>query len=328
MRLTDQPQADLYYDLGKSLFMLGLSDRALAVFEKMVRSYPLDARGYEEESHTLDRLNRRPEAARALEAGLGAITPNDVAGRIQIIDQFDADGDTARAYKEADSLRSRMPGNVPATLDVVRLLIKMQQPADARQLLLDLLAKDPANSQAHFAMGALLSNAALPERDTAAAENEMLLAVRSARDNPTFYSGLGELYMDQRKYRQCAYVSIQLLLGVPDSAAARLKLATCYAHLGNPTAASEQNAITVRLLARDAEEGSLETIAMAHPNAPDSHLTLAHHAIKFGRYAEALPELEAARVLAPQDASIKRELDGLCGMIGIEPPTLPTLDRP
>jgi tetratricopeptide (TPR) repeat protein len=327
LSLTPKAGPELYDGQGRAQNMLGLCTDALATYRLLEQRFPSDARGYLEESQTLDLLNRRLEAVQALERGLAALSPDDVDGRLRLANQFDADGDTARALKEAEAVRSHAPTNPQAVLATVHLLIKTQRPGEARLLLEDLLARDPVNPHAHYQLGVVLDSPLLPERDPAQAENALLLAVREAPQTPTYYNRLAQFYQEQGKYRQCAYVSLQLLALLPDSAEGRLHLSYAYAHLGENAAAAEQNALAARLLARDQETAHLQMRVYQHPADSQANLALARHHAQYGQFGQALPLLESAYTVAPGDPTIRQELNTLCGRIGLSLSDLAPAER-
>lgn len=325
-RGTSAPTADMYDELGTAQNLLGLCDKALATYRQMVQAYPHAARGYLEVSQTLDLLNRRQEAVQSLDSGMSVLPLEDAAGRLTLVNQYDADGDTARAAREARTVLDHSPQNAQAILTTVHFLIKTQHPEEARPLLVDLLAREPANIQAHFEMGVVLTSPIIQEqdhkKDVPAAENELLTAVRAAPKNLNYYNRLGEFYLDLGRYRQCAYVSLQSLTIAPDSAVARLHLADSYAHLGDRAGAAVQGAIAARLVARDQEKANLQMRVMQHPTDPEVNLELARHHEKYGQFSDALPLLESAFTLAQQrrSAEIRKELIDLCASIGIPAP--------
>ena len=252
-RLTHTPGPALYYNLGHAQDMVGLYGDALSTYRQMIRAYPRDGRGYLQECLTYQLLTRPPDEIRSLESGISALPETDVAGRLPLANQFDVDGDTGRALLEAQAIRNLNPTNSEATLAVVDLLIKSQRIPEARPLVADLLAREPTNHHAHYAMGIILASPSLPDHDAAAAEHELLTAAREAPGNPLYYKRLGELYLDQGKWRQCAYVALQLLSDSPGATVGRQYLAQSLAHLGDKAGAAEQGEIAARLITRDAE---------------------------------------------------------------------------
>ncbi len=326
IRNTAHPAADLYYDLSEAEFTLGLCDRALDHARQMVSAYPRDSRGYLDMCSNLIRLHRRPEAAMTLDQGLQQLAPDDISGRIKLLDEFDANGDTARALKEVRALYAWSPDNPQVVISLCLYLLKSEEPAEARPMLVDLVARDPSNAQAHYELGVVLVNALLPQRDLSAAESELLTAIQLSPTRPAYFDQLGELYLDQGRYKQCAYISLRLLDSKPDSAAARMRLATSYSHLGDQTAAAEQSAIAAQLFARNEEYKSAFQDATLHPADPQAHLLLAQHYMKCGQFSEALPELEAACALAPSSGAARDELAALCRKIGIAVPGISVME--
>jgi tetratricopeptide (TPR) repeat protein len=326
MRLTRQPSADLMYDLASSQNMLGMCREARVTYRSMQHVYPRDARAYLEESRTLELMNDRADSVQALERGLAASADDDVAGRVRLINMLDSDGGTAEALAAAQTLEHHLPADAQGVILLVHLLIKNNRPAEAYPLLADLISKEPGNPQAHYDMGGVLSNPLFPRKDLPAAENELLLAVRCATQNSTVankvFSRLGEFYMDQGKYRQCAYISLQLLADKPDTAAARLCLASSFAHLGDQAAAAQQSAIASELIRRDQEISYLKSRAAEDPTNPLAKLNLGLLFEKYGQFGQALTALEAAYALAPDTPKIKTEMTELCGRIGMPVPQL------
>jgi predicted Zn-dependent protease len=268
-------------------------------------------------------LNRPPEEIQWLESGLAALPATDVVGRIPLAKQFDVDGDTGRALQEAQAIRNQNPTDGRAILAVVDLLIKSQRISEARPLVADLLAREPTNPHAHYEMGVILALPSLPEHDFAAAEHELLTAAREAPGNQEYYRRLGEFYFDLGKWRQCAYMALQLLAVSPDAAVGRQYLSQSLAHLGDKAGAAEQGAIAARLITRDSEADSIKDRLFTHASSPEANLELAQHCEKYGLFSNALVRIQQACVLAPSNRGARAALEDLCARIGTSPPTIP-----
>jgi tetratricopeptide (TPR) repeat protein len=314
---TPRPDVDTLAGLADAARRLGLCREALAAYTRLAELAPRDYRAYVGESETLDLLGRRAEAARALDAALQRLAPDDVAAHIAVAGQFEAFGDLARALSVAEELRARRPESEDAVLETAHLLIKSERPEDALPLLREVLARDPGNARARYQLGVVLDNPVLPGHNALLAEDALLTAIETSPSETPAYRRLIEMYEQQGRFRQSAYVSLRLLGLTPNSAEVRLHLATAYAHLGDSPGASEQGRIASRLIARDRDEAALNTRIHQRPADSTLRLALARHYLAAGRLAEALPPLQAAVVLAPGSPEARRELAALCARLGL-----------
>lgn len=319
-RIAAEPNADLLAGLGECQQRLGLCREALATYEQLVRQFPHDGRGYLGKSQALDFLSDRPGASAALEAGLRQMALEDVAGRVAIVKRFEEFGDLARALDVSADIRKATGDSTDALLLTTHLYIKAERPAEAMPLVNQVVAREPANGRARYELGVLLDNPLMPRRDPLMAEDALLTAIEVSPDETPAYRRLIQLYEDQGKWRQCAYVSLQLLRLTPNAAEPRLHLAHAYARLGDARGSAEQGRIATDLLAREHETARLNTVCHQRPGDARVRLALGRDSLARGRPLDALAAFQAACVLAPHDTDARQELGAACARVGLTPP--------
>ena len=209
IRSASPPDADLLAGLGDAQVRLGETAEALAAFRQLEERFPLDVRGYLGACSAQDALGHRREAASVLDAALQRLPPDDVAGRARIVGQFEAFRDLAKALAEAEALAGRAPDNSDAILLATHLQIKSERPDRALPLLKKLLAREPANARGRSQLGVVLDSPLLPNRSPQLAEDALLTAIETSPSETPAYRRLIELYEQDRRYKQCAYVAVQ-----------------------------------------------------------------------------------------------------------------------
>jgi tetratricopeptide (TPR) repeat protein len=320
VRLTPQPDAEQLAGLGSVEQRLGLCREALATYTQLVDRFPLDNRGYLGRSQALDLLGRHPEAVNALDAALGRLPVDDISGRTRVVEQIESFGDVARALHEAEANLARSPESADALLLTTHLQIKAERPDRALPLLQRLLAREPANARARYQLGVVLDSAVLPSHSSALAEDALLTAIERSPSETPAYRRLIEMYEQQGRYRQAAYVSLQLLALMPDSAEARLHLSYAYRYLNDEAGSAEQGAIAAKLLERDRETARLTTEIRQNPEDAEKRLAFARHSLRYGRVLDALGACDAAYALSPSNGTARRELLAISKRLKLPPP--------
>jgi tetratricopeptide (TPR) repeat protein len=321
--LSITPKVDhvVYEAKGHAESDLGLLEDAKKTYQQLIAASPESAAGYLGLSLTFDLLHKRQDAITALENGISKVPVSDTAGRLELAKQFETFGDAVRALKEAEAVHAAAPDHVEASLAVVHLLIKLERPADARAILDTLLAKNPETAQAKYQLAVAINSPLSAEHLPARVENLLLETIQQAPQDTPAYKLLGQLYHQQGRYKQEAYIYTKLLEQSPDSANARLQLSYAYAKIGDATAADQQQQIAKKLLARDQESAALLIRVHTNPTDPEIHLQLGRHYIKAGMFARALPELQAAYSLSSRNAAVQKELTRFYQQVEVTPPS-------
>lgn len=322
LALKRNPQADPEVEdaLGHCQMELGLYTDALRTFQGLIRRFPENAALYISLSQVQRILRQREDALQTLERGLKAVPRSDIGGRLALMSELEQHGDLKRTLAVAQAIHADAPNNPNAALAVARLLYKLLRPAEARPLLEKLVAEHPDNGLARYYLASVADSPLLPRRNRKLAEHILLEALQRNPQDALAHTRLGEMYQEQGRHRQAAYIYTRLLEITPDSASSRLQLANAYARLRDARTSAEQRAIAEQLLARDREETRLVTLRNQHPTNPQHRLALARHYIKAGQFGKAFAEFQAAYALAPDSAEARRELKNFYAEIGVLPP--------
>jgi tetratricopeptide (TPR) repeat protein len=321
LSITPKVDPAVYEAKGQAESDLGLLEDAQKTYQRLISASQESASGYIGLSRTLDLQHKRQDAITALENGISQVPVSDTAGRLEISKQFETFGDAVRALKEAESARAAAPDSVEAALAVVHLLIKLERPMDARAILDTLRAKHPENTQAKYQLAVAINSPLSAEHSPARVEHLLLEAIQKAPQDLPAYKLLGQIYQEQGRYRQAAYIYTKLLEQAPDSANARLQLSYAYAKLGDANIADQQQQIAKKLLARDQEAAALLVRVHTNPTDPEIHLQLAMHFVEVGMFSRALPELQAAYTLSSASPAIKQGLNLFYQRVEVTPPS-------
>jgi len=322
LRLDPQAGPVVEDALGRCQIRLGLYTQALRTYQNLLPRAPQDAPLYIGLSHAQSFLEQTAAALETLERGARAVPERDIPGRLALVAEFERQGVLPRALAEAQAIHADAPDQPDAALAVARLLFKLGRLVEARPLLEQLVAAHPDHLAARRYLALVLDSPLLPERDRALAEHILLETVQRDRLNTSAYQHLGEIFQEQKRYRQAAVVYTRLLEVTPDSALGRLQLSRAYTRLGDRRTGEEQRRIAARLLARDQAESRLIIRRDRRPTDPQARLALARHYVNAGQLAKAFVELQAAYCLAPESSTPRRELLALYAQIGVPPPSL------
>lgn len=320
LRGLSQPSPSVLDASGRLQMQLGLAREAERTYRAVVAKAPQTARGYLGLSRALVVLERRKEAADTLEAGWNALAPGDIKGRLDMVEEWEQRGELPRALQAVERLEPQSSSSPEITLTRARLLFKQHRLNEARQALEPLIAAHPDHGPARTLMAGILASPLLPERNPADAETALLEAIQRNTADIASLSRLGQLYQEQGRLKQAAYIYIQMLAHAPDSPDARLQLARAYALMGNPTGSAEQNLLAQKQLRQRLEEERLTVRRDQKPGDAAARRALARYYMQQGRYDKALPELQAAFALQPRSAAVFRELQTLYAKIGLPLP--------
>lgn len=323
--LKPKPQANPEAEdaLGHCLMELGLYTAALRTFQGLLRRFPENAALYINISRLQGILRQREDALRTLERGLKAVLRSDIGGRLALMSELEQYGDLRRTLAVAQVIHADAPDNPDTALAVARLLYKLLRLQEARLLLEKLVANYPDNNLARYYLASVIDSPLQPHRDRKFAEHILLETLQRHPEDLLAHERLGEMYMQQSRYRQAAYIFTRLLEITPDSASSRLQLANAYARLGDARMGAEQRAIAEKLLARDRAEARLITLRNQQPTNPQYRLALANHYIRFRQFGRAFAELQVAYALAPEVARIRHEWVQFYEKLGLIPPSMP-----
>ena len=299
---------------------LGRCAEALDEYTRVQASFPDDVRGYVGASQTLDLLGRRRDAVAMLDTALAKLSANDIAARMRVAAQYEAFGDVARALAQVTELLRIAPADDDLALLSAHLLIKSGRPDAAIPVLRQVLARQPANTRARYQLGVALLSPSSAHPEPQLAEDALLTAVESNSSETPAYRRLTEMYQEQGRFRACAYMSLQLLSAIPDSAEARLSLAYAYGRLGDSAAATEQRRIAAALVDRDREIAQLETEIRQRPTDGALRRALGRLHARFGRPLQALAALQAAYICSRGNIGVARELGALHRTLGLPAP--------
>ncbi len=323
--LRHSPQADPVAEeaLGRCQLQLGLYTDALHTYQRLLERAPQEAAPYIGLSRAQSALGRNDAAMQTLERAARALSASDARGHLGIAAEFEQHGDLPRALAETQAAHASAPDNPDIAVSLAHLLYDLQRLPEAQRLLEPLVAAHPDNNRARRLLAAILNSPLNPHRDPAQAENQLLQALEQNARDPDALQRLGELYQEQGRYRQAAYIYTTLLQVTPDSAAGRLQLASTYARLGDARTGAQQREIARNLIARDREEERLITLRNQRPTDPRTHLTLARHYLRAGQLFKAFTELQSAYALSRGGPEARAELTALYARIGLPAPALP-----
>jgi predicted Zn-dependent protease len=323
LRGQSDPSPPLLDTLGRVQIQLGLAPDAERTYREVVRKAPEAVRGYLGLSRALMIQERRQEAADTLERGWTTLPPTDMKGHLDLVEEWEQRGELPRALQGAEALHRQTPAPPEVTLTYARLLFKLHRLPEAKQQLEPLVVAQPDNGPARTLLAGVLASPLLPGRDVAVAESALLEAIQHNTADITSLSRLGQLYQEQGRFKQAAYVYTQMLQHAPDSPDARLQLARAYARLSNAALSAEQNALAQQRLRQRLEESRLTVRRDQKPMDSSARRALAQYYIKEGRVDRALPELQAASLLSPRSAPVLQELRALYAKIGVPSPVPP-----
>lgn len=155
---------------------------------------------------------------------------------------------TEAAATEAQKILARDPHHAEG-LELLGLCrIRQGQPAEARKLLAEALAKVPERAHLHYLMGF----AAGQQDDLLAAETALREAVRLEPEEPVYLRALAEHYSDRRRHADAIPLAERAIAVDPERAANHRTLGYCTSAAGQPQVAREAYGRAVRLDPHDA----------------------------------------------------------------------------
>ena len=320
---SGNPEPRVEETLARCELGLGLYEDAATRLERLLSKAPADVRAAAGLSRAQAALGKNVEAVRTLERAARAASGAAPADRLRLVEELERLGDLPAALREARAVLQSSPEDAEAGLTVARLLYLLHRLEEARPLLERLVARFPENGGAAYYLAVLVNNPLLKQREPAVAEHLLLQNVIRDPGDTRSLRTLGELYQEQGRHRQAAYIFIQLLQAAPYFAPARLQLARAYQRLGRTGEAAAQEATAYRLLARDRAEERLKTRVSQHPKDPDPRLALARHYEAAGQFSRALSSYQAAYVLASDRAKFRDALSEFYGKLGLPSPLAP-----
>jgi tetratricopeptide (TPR) repeat protein len=297
--------------LGQADIDLGLCQDAITIYQKAITRFPKDVTGYLGIAHTYSALNMRSEAMMAISKGSAALTSDDIAGHLALSIEYDKRQLTQRALEEAERAVSIAPKYAPAKLAAATLLIKLNRASQAEVLTTELLKSGLAVARAHRLMGQILMNAHRASRDVKLAEHHFLSALQlDANDKPSL-EGLGQLCLEQKRYREAAFAYGKLTESAPNDAFIRSQVAQAYEKLGDAKTAKQQRALSLQLTANQYSESRLVLSRDANRQNPANRLVLARFYLDAGKFGQALIEIQAAQCHRGPASEIKELLTEL-----------------
>jgi predicted Zn-dependent protease len=303
--------------LGQVENKLALYSRAGSIFRKLASQRPDNVNGHIGLAQSVYGMGSREETIRILEGTAKSLRQNDPMGRLFIAKELEKLIDYPEAALEAKKAWESMPSEPVAAILYARLLYKLRQLTEAQTILSKVVAEHPENVPARSTLAQILENPLNPKRNLQEAENHYLEALNRDRTDSGDCRSLGLLYMEEGRYKQAAFIFILLLRAQPDSATGRLQLGKAFSRLGNPASGAEQGKIASKLILRDTRENELSARRGEHPTNPSDRLNLARHYMDYGQFGKALPELQAACVLAPQSEKVRQMLTEFDARVGV-----------
>jgi tetratricopeptide (TPR) repeat protein len=320
VQLVPPHDPTVYDALGTAQSQLGLYREAVQSYRRMVNDAPNDAAGYLGLSRAYSALGDRNEAARAIEQASQSIPPNDVRGRLDVAAEFDARFQSTRALEEAHKAQAAAPNDPGVVVSVAGLLVKLHRNEEAQCMLRAVLARNPTDHLANRLMGQIENDPTRPARNEKMAEHYFLTALRSDPHDAKACGELAQMYLDQRRYKQAAYVALLWLAATPNSGSARMCLANAYAGLRRTEESGQQREIAQRLLAWERKTNALGLQRDRTPTDPRARIALARSYMEGGHLANALVEAQAALCLAPKSQDANKLFRQVYGAIGVQPP--------
>ena len=322
--IKSTPNADpvLWEALGRSEIQLSRFSDALNTFRKLIQLNPNKAAYHIGLGRAYRYLNRRAEAVETIEKATRLIPESDVPNRLALVQEFEEMGDINRALQAAQALQATNPTDLALQKKVGTILFRMGRVPEAYALFEAFFAQHPDDKDAKYFLAVLTADPLCPKRDLVKAESLFLEILQSDAKDARTATQLGRLYMDQSRWKQAAYIYITLLTAHPDTSSARLQLARAYDQIGDKKAAETQRAFGNRLAESEREESRLIAQKTNFPLDPQKRIALVNHYLSQGRYAKAMPEIQAAYSLAPKDPTVQSAWKSYYAKLGVAPPPI------
>ncbi len=304
--------------LGRTHLELGNPDKALAIYNKLIKEYPTRIEPYVGKSRSLAALGRTSELAAPLELGMKSIKSNDYGGFIYLATEYDRLRDLAKALTAAERAMRADPDNATVKILNAGILYKLRRYDEALVLLRAVVTSDAKNGPARRMLAQILDSDLTGKRDRVEAEHYFLEALNISDKDSDAAWRLATSCIEQKRFKQAAYLLTLLLKSVPDSAGARQQLSKVESNLGNTTESLEQAKIATLLLERNSDEALKKAERDRKQTDPLAHLALGQHYVKYSQFKPALLELEAAYNLSPSIGD--KPLHELYSTIGVPQP--------
>lgn len=282
--LTDEVSAGLLAARGQALFGLGQFAEAEETLQRVIAEIPV-APAY----HGLGRLalfqGDPAKAGQYIDAGLAKFPDSEPLALLKAEQLLQArEFEAARAAFA--KLEEQDPDNLAAAVGLARTELALNQPAEARILIDDLLYRFPNN----YALVLLRGVAALQAKDYLAAQTDANAVRAVADDNAPALYVAGAASYGLGQYEQAHRALVRYVAMVPGDPAGRKLLAATQVRLGDP-------------------EGARRTLGDIPEGADPEYLSLLGAATTLsGDVASGLEYLEQAVMQSPEDARLRAQL--------------------
>lgn len=311
---AQSPAVQQLYQKAHADQQAGRSEQAIADYRELLRLDPSIAAAYNNLGRLYFTLNRFPEAVATLEKGL-ALQPDMAPASIMLGASYLQLDEAQKAVTPLEAGVTALPDDRFARLSLVRAYAGLNRREDAVAQLQQLLQRDPRDQESWYLLGKLQleqSQASLAKVQTlnpdsplahqlsaevmesmknmpgAVAEYKRALAI--APDDLDAQSHLANLYWTTGDWNQARPLLVSYLEKRPADCIARWKLGNTLSQLESPP------------------EDVLREIDRALKQCPDlaqARVDRARMLLKTGDAKEALPELKAAEIKAPDEPSIQ-----------------------
>lgn len=315
--LGGEVDATMLDSLGQAEIDLGLGRAALKTYQTVISRFPRDITGYLGLAHAHSALNEHSEALATLQRGEAACSDSDPSVRLALSREYDKRNSFEPALAQAEKAVQASHGSPESLLAAAGLQMKLNRVPQAEEAVARVIKAEPASSLAHRMMGQILISPKRHSRDLRQAEHHFLTALQINPKDSNALEGLGQICMEQKRYREAAFAYGNMIKAVPDVASARIQASRAYEQLGDAKTASEQRAVAATLVARKDGEVPLTTARDRNRTDVSARLKLAAFYMDCGKYSKALPEIDVADLrpeMKAQTRSLKARFYSALGL--------------
>ncbi len=312
--VAQSPAVQQLYQKAHAAQEAGHPEQAAADYRELLRLDPSIAAAYNNLGRLYFNLNRFPEAVITLEKGL-SLEPDMAPASIMLGASYLQLDDAAKAVPPLEAGVAALPDDHFARLSLVRAYTRLERREDAVAQLQQLLQRDPKDQESWYLLGKLQleqSQASLAKvqslnpdsplshqlsaevmesmKNTPGAVAEYKRALAIAPDDLDAQSHLANLYWSTGDWTHARPLFVSYLDRRPADCIARWKLGNTLDQLESPP----------EDVLRETDRALKQC-----PDLPQARVDRARVLIKTGHAKEALPELKAAELKAPDEPSIQ-----------------------
>jgi tetratricopeptide (TPR) repeat protein len=231
------------------------------------------------------------------------------------------DWDDKESAEKTLRLALKIAPNTPQILLPLAALCKdTRRTAESRQILTEILQRDPGNLDAKRQLASMLADNPGGPDDVALAGRQLVDIFKDGKPLADDYMTAGKLAEHEHDWAEAAQAYVNALALEPERPAARYRLAQIYSRLGKTDYAREETARYTRLREEQEHRSQLASVRSGAPFSPATHLAEAQFAEKTQDYRVAVIAYGQAARLAPQDVKIRRGRAKFYAFLGWPPP--------